>query len=139
MKRMMLANSIRNNSTLAAWIILACFLSALIPVTLKSQILPSSPDLLPRQTATRLADGRVLLLGGESSGRSLETSSIWDPRTNTATHLPSRLNAGRAWHTATVLPDGMIAIFGGVGNGNEMVVTAELFDPVTQAFSNLPS
>src|SRR5687767_12931455 len=100
--------TIWHNVTTLAWIALTCFFSVLVPFTLKSQLPPSSPNLLPGQTATLLADGRILLLGGESSARTVETGSIWDPRTNTTTHLHSRLSVGRAWHTATVLPDGMV-------------------------------
>jgi len=49
------------------------------------------------------------------------------------------MNRGRAWHTATVLPDGLMLVLGGLGNNKEVVSTAELFDPSTQTFSNLSS
>ncbi len=38
-----------------------------------------------------------------------------------------------------MLPDGLVLILGGLGNGKQVVSTAELFDPATQTFSILPS
>jgi hypothetical protein len=111
----------------------------LLPLTTRSQLLPGSPNLIPGQTATKLADGKLLLLGGESAGRGTSTASIWDPTTNVTTRLSNSLNQGRAWHTATVLPDGLVLILGGVSNGNQTVAMAELFDPATLTFTNLPA
>ena len=121
------------------WIVTACLFSFLLPLTTKSQSLPAAPNLLPGQTATRLADGRLLLLGGESAGRGISAASIWNSQTNTSTQLSAGLNQPRAWHTATVLPDGLVLIMGGLGNNKQVVATTELFDPATQTFTNLPA
>ena len=121
------------------FVLLSCAFSILLPLTIKSQSLPTAPNLLPGQTASRLADGRLLLLGGESAGRGISTASIWNSQTNTSTQLSSGLNQGRAWHTATVLPDGLVLIMGGLGNNKQVVATAELFDPAAQTFINLPA
>ena len=121
------------------WVVSACLLSVLLPLTLRFQSLTAAPNLLPGQTATKLADGKLLLLGGESSGSASNIASIWHPSTNFTTQLSSTLNQGRAWHTATVLPDGLVLILGGLSDGTQIVATAELFDPATLTFTNLPS
>jgi RHS repeat-associated protein len=139
MKRLATRFKIEREFRAVIWVIIACFFSVLLPLTTRSQLLPSSPNLIPGQTATKLADGKLLLLGGESGGRGTSTASIWDPTTNVTTRLSNSLNQGRAWHTATVLPDGLVLILGGVSNGNQIVATAELFDPATQTFTNLPA
>ncbi len=40
----------------------------------------------------------------------------------------------RAWHTATVLPDGTVLIVGGIGRGRRVVADVELFQPATRSF-----
>lgn len=121
------------------WLVCACLLSVFLPLTLRSQSLPSAPNLLPGQTATKLPDGRLLLLGGESGGRGTNTASIWDPRTGSTNQLFSRLNQGRAWHSATILPDGLVLILGGTSSANQLVSTVELFDPAASHFIDLPT
>ena len=122
-----------------SWIVIACIFSFLLPLTSRSQSLTSPPNLLPGQTATRLADGHLLLLGGESAGRYISTASIWNSQTNNFMQLSSGLNQGRAWHTATMLPDGLVLILGGMGFNQQIVSTAELFNPETQVFTLLSS
>ena len=120
------------------WIVLACVFSFALPLTVKSQSLPTAPNLLPGQTATRLADGRVLLVGGRNGSEALNSASIWDPATNRSVQLPAKLVHGRAWHSATILPDGPILLFGGIGNDGQVAATSEIFDPTAQTFTSLP-
>ena len=106
---------------------------------------PSGPQTIeppvpqPGQSVTLLSDGRWLFIGGESAGGSLGTASIWDPRTGTTTTLAANLQHPRAWHTATVLPDGTVFVFGGVGARGDVLAAPELFDPATQTFESFHS
>ena len=58
-----------------SFVSLLCFL---LPLTTRSQQLATVPNLIPGQTATKLADGRLLLVGGESAGAGINAASIWD-------------------------------------------------------------
>jgi hypothetical protein len=84
-------------------------------------------------TATLLEDGRILVLGGQGSGRPRPSSELWDPGTRTFT-WGTPLATGRYEHTATLLPDGRVLVIGGVGRpGRRDVVLAstELWGPAS--------
>jgi hypothetical protein len=84
------------------------------------------------QTATMLADGRWLIVGGDG----VESTAItWDPRRSVATPT-GPLQQPRAWHTATALSDGRVLVMGGRRDGF-IVADAELFDPATGRFTPL--
>ncbi len=124
--------------TVAITVLIASLFVVLVPfypVTPQSQ--PQVPTLLPGQSATLLADGRWLLVGGESPNGSLRTAAIWNPTTGRTTRLDAGLRDARAWHTATVLPDGTILIFGGLSGDNQVMQAAEVYDPSNQTFSVL--
>jgi hypothetical protein len=103
---------------------------------------PRSPQAERRafHTATRLLDGRVLLVGGARADadasatcgtgcRSLEatgTAEIYDPTTGTFT-ATGTLAIPRMFHTATLLDDGRVAIAGGTSEA--LVVPASATDP----------
>lgn len=89
-------------------------------------------------SATLLADGKVLLVGGQASGETFASNSadLYDPATDLYTRLPSGLKFGRASHHATLLKDGKVLISGGGRNPNE-VLPFELYDPGSQTFSTL--
>ena len=74
---------------------------------------------LPGQSITMLPDGSTLVLGGltaaGSAGRALLNGQV----------LSKGLQHARAYHTATVLPDGTVFIFGG-SDGNALITQAEL-------------
>lgn len=89
------------------------------------------------QTITLLHDGRQLLTGGQGADEPQSTAAIKDPHTNEVTLLPYGLQHSRAWHTATTLPDGTVLILGGIGADGQVVESAELFTPETQAFESL--
>ncbi len=67
-------------------------------------------------SATRLADGRVIVCGGSqgllSAPTTTDTVASFDPSTNTWTDL-APLTMPRAGHTAALLPDGLLVILGG--------------------------
>jgi N-acetylneuraminic acid mutarotase len=88
-------------------------------------------------TATLLADGRVLVVGGLQIYRVLGSAELYDPRTrqwSPAGSLPTP-----SWgHTATLLQNGKILVVGGSSaDGDHMGSTsrAELYDPQTNSWS----
>src|SRR5262252_9930424 len=79
--------------------------------------------------AALLADGRVLVTGGQAS---LTTGEVYDPVTNRWT-LTGNLVLGRYFHRATTLADGRVLLTGGCIQLACGVATtqAEIYDPVT--------
>ena len=64
-------------------------------------------------TATRLADGRVLVTGGIRRGEAaLASAEIYDPRTSDFS-ATGEMTSPRVGHTATLLRDGRVLIAGG--------------------------
>jgi Galactose oxidase, central domain len=65
------------------------------------------------QTATLLANGKVLIAGGESlSGNSTATTELYDPLTGAWT-LTGNMHAGRLEHAAVLLKNGTVLVSGG--------------------------
>ncbi|MFN2404596.1 MAG: Ig-like domain repeat protein, partial [Pyrinomonadaceae bacterium] len=88
-------------------------------------------------TATRLADGRVLIAGGENASGPLNTAEIYDPVAATFS-TSGNMNEARADHSATLLADGRVLIMGG-RNAAGGLASTEIFDPVTGAFTSGPT
>lgn len=90
---------------------------------------------------TRLADGRVLVVGGaDASNTPLASAEIYDPATGTWTATGSLSLGARSLHTATLLPlsGGRVLIAGGSPDplpASTGLSTAEIFDPTTGTFS----
>jgi hypothetical protein len=83
-------------------------------------------------TATLLADGRVLVVGGDAGGglfhNILSSVDVFDPMTN-AWSTVDGLHVARAHHTATLLQGGNgVLVVGGVAKGGDVLATAEIWD-----------
>jgi hypothetical protein len=83
-------------------------------------------------TSTYLADGRVLIVGGENQNGLVAGSELLDPGSGTIASGPTLLTK-RTDHSATVLPDGKVLIAGGRGPNGPLAST-ELFDPAINNF-----
>jgi hypothetical protein len=101
--------------------------------------------------ATLLADGRVLLTGGNAVwGNVLNlnpvpataSAELWDPATGRFTAVTALMSQPRRNHTATLLPSGLVLICGGLAGSalycNDILAAAEVFDPVAETFTPLP-
>ncbi len=84
-------------------------------------------------TATTMSDGRTLVVGGE--GRSAETRIRRGDGLEIP--VPARLDIPRAWHSASVLPDGRVVVWGGIDDDGRFVSTPELLDVDTSRWTAL--
>jgi uncharacterized protein (TIGR03437 family) len=88
-------------------------------------------------TATLLADGRVLITGGNLRGSSapnnntFNSAEIFNPATGTFS-IAAFMNQARSAHFAVLLSDGTVLVGGGDSNGG----SAEVFDPVLSIFTS---
>src|SRR5687767_10823005 len=79
-------------------------------------------------TASRLADGRVLVAGGFHED-TLATAELFDPASGSWSRTGA-LNVPRYWHTATALLDGSVLVVGGSNDGDLSwtLASAERYD-----------
>lgn len=83
-----------------------------------------------RHAVVALADGRALVVGGANRN----TVELWDAATRSFRLVTARMSHVREWPTATLLADGRVLIAGGDTIAPNYVL-AEIFDPVTEAFT----
>jgi hypothetical protein len=115
------------------------------PQTGEFSLLPARMSgLRSHHTATKLEDGKILLVGGKRAD-GLRSAEIFDPIAGTFTLAPASLTAMRRDHTATRLQNGRILFAGGLGTEHpfdttdEHLGTAEIYDPTTGLFSLIAS
>lgn len=99
------------------------------PTTKTFTTLPSLPSWMYYHTATKQPDGLVLIAGGQASygGVEIQTAILFDPTTNQFITGVTPMTTGRAWHSATLLPNGKTLIVGGYSGNSAR--TAEIYDP----------
>ena len=87
-------------------------------------------------TATRLQNGKVLVVGGRGSsdGAGLGSCEIFDPATESWSPAAAMTSA-RFGHTATLLSDGKVWVCGGQLSGSTGITSAEIYDPSTGVWS----
>jgi Divergent InlB B-repeat domain/Galactose oxidase, central domain/Kelch motif len=84
-------------------------------------------------TATLLANGNVLVVGGTDGTNSLASAELYGSVNGTWTTTGS-VGTAREVHTSTLLPDGKVLVVGGTDGANSLV-SAELYDPATGMWS----
>ena len=104
-----------------------------------SDLLAPKPATQTGQSATQLADGSWLLLGG-GSGANVSSKAILQAASNAqASILAATMSVARSGHAATLLPNGQVLVLGGVGADGAVLDSAERFDPATASFTALGS
>ena len=88
-------------------------------------------------TATLLADGNVLVTGGNNGAGTLANAELYHPLAGTFTRTGDLVKA-RTGHTATLLPTGKVLIAGGQ-NATGALTSAEIFHPTTGIFTQTGS
>jgi len=85
-----------------------------------------------RPGVVKLADGRVVVLGGSnSSGTATSNIDLYNPSTGVFTHV-ANLVIPRRDHATALLPDGRILVAGGVTDSSSSPLnSAEIYDPAT--------
>lgn len=90
------------------------------------------PRLSP--SITLLKDETVLITGGTSGWKVLDSAEIYDPKTHKS-HYVGKLNIRRSHHKAILLDDGRVLIVGGMTPGiYTNLKQAEIYDPKTKKF-----
>jgi N-acetylneuraminic acid mutarotase len=79
-------------------------------------------------TTTLLQNGKVLIVGGSPGFGALNSAELYDSATETWS-LTGNLIQGRAYHAATLLPNGEVLVVGGENGG--ILSSAELYNPAT--------
>ena len=108
--------------------LLVCLTAGLLLLPASSGPQNASPSLASGQTMTPLPDGRSLILGGWGPRGATGTAFIYDPRSSRTTTL-APISPARAWHSATVLPDGTVLIFGGIDSNRQPMAEPQILDP----------
>ncbi|MBT0665963.1 hypothetical protein KI809_16755 [Geobacter pelophilus] len=85
--------------------------------------------------ATLLANGKVLITGGNNGVSNLSTSEIYDPATS-AFSIGNFLTSPRSGHTSTTVGCGKTLLIGGLVNGS-FSRTVEIYDPSNNSFQLL--
>ncbi|MCP4701839.1 MAG: hypothetical protein GY862_34010 [Gammaproteobacteria bacterium] len=84
-------------------------------------------------SVTLLANGKVLTAGG--IGNKFD-SMLYDPVTNTWIRT-GNMKTKRKYHTATLLSNGKVLAAGGRSDNNDILASAELYDPTTGVWTDI--
>lgn len=101
------------------------------------KITPAAPMVIARakHSATRLADGSVLVAGGIGrGGKAITFVERWDPATQRWSDA-APLTTARYQHSATLLDDGRLMVAGGIGIDGKPLRSVEILDAARSAWS----
>jgi RHS repeat-associated protein len=82
-----------------------------------------------------MTNGQVLIAGGISdAGETLGSADLYDTLSGSGANLSKLLVSPRHDQTATLLPDGTVQLWGGLGPSGISIDFGEVFDPTTSSF-----
>lgn len=85
-------------------------------------------------SATLLADGRVLIVGGWDGVSTLASAEVYEPRSQS--WLPTgALGSARAFHAAVRLSDGQVLVSGGWDSLGHALTSTEIYAPSTSSWT----
>ncbi|MBI2983419.1 MAG: hypothetical protein HYY42_04475 [Chloroflexi bacterium] len=87
--------------------------------------------------AARLADGKVLVTGGNLDQRPLASTEIYDPVAD-EWHLAAPLKEPRIRFSIAPLPDGRVLVAGGLDGKGRPTATSAIYDPRTDRWTKGP-
>ena len=92
----------------------------------------------PRQNAAAalLADGRILITGGDAGGSALVSADLFNTDGAISPAAPMR-SAARSKHVSVTLQDGRVLVAGGTVPGGGTTNAAEIYDPIANTWTNL--
>jgi hypothetical protein len=88
-----------------------------------------------KQTATLMANGKVLIAGGaDASDKAQNSVEVYDPATGKFANV-APMNSHRKEQDAVLLTNGTVLVVGGVDASGQVLANAEIFDPTTNRFT----
>jgi RHS repeat-associated protein len=102
----------------------------------ENKIVITAMQAIEGQSQSLLPDGRLLLVGGQESGAAVKRAFFQNTQTGARTTASGELLIARAFHSATLLPNGCVLILGGINDESSVLSQAELFNPTSQTFGN---
>lgn len=96
------------------------------------------PVALHAMDAVSLADGRVLVTGGELEGGGVSDGAwIYDPESDSWSETGAMTEA-RSKHFSLLLPNATVLVIGGAGDDQAIHSSTEVYDPATGMFTAGP-
>src|SRR5215831_736823 len=104
------------------------------PNTQVFTVTPNSPTNRTSHAAARLQDGTVLITGGYVGPVAANDAWLFNPSTNSFTHLLATMLVARANHAMTLMLNGQVLVTGGF-SGTSPHDEVDFYNPTSQTFT----